>query len=85
MDKVSKSNRTQAIAMFLLMINSAFIIILRIRKMLHNSMIGEDSSGFDWYMIMLNLIVIGLCIWKLSNLKKDEMAVYEGFQERISR
>ncbi|WP_462248068.1 hypothetical protein [Ekhidna sp.] len=70
MRKEGKRSRNQVIAMYLLIINTVFIIIFRIRKMMHYSMIGEEPKGFDWYMLTLCSIVIFLASYTLIGRSK---------------
>lgn len=65
MNHESKRNRVQSIAMILLIASSTMSVFFRIRKMMHYSMIGEETTGFDWYMIVLGLIVISVASYTL--------------------
>ena len=69
MSKSMKLHKTQKIARVLLLVVALISVILRIRKMIHLSMIGEEPVGFDWYMLSMWLILIVLITWTLIRQK----------------
>ena len=83
MEKASKQSRTQLMPRILLLVVITFNIILRIRKMIHASMIGEDPTGFDWYVLFIWLISIFLLIGEF--LWKRGRRVSEQTRIRVSR
>ena len=71
----SQQGRNQSIAKILLVIIGVISLVFRFRKMIHKSMIGENPTGFDWYMVTFWIIVLSLLTWELirPKVKKNEI------------
>lgn len=69
MGKVQWTENYQTIARILLIFLGAISLTLRVRKMIQNSMIGAEPTGWDWYMVIMWLVVIPLLFWELTRKK----------------
>lgn len=58
--------RKKSISPFITILLGVSIIVLRIRKMIHLTMIDELPTILDWLMLILWMFILGLTIWRLS-------------------
>ncbi len=66
----SRLEKYQKISKIILVLIATASLVLRIRKMIHYSMMGDEPSGLDWYMVCLWVIVIPFVIWELTRKAK---------------
>ena len=73
--KTERLSKGQLFRMVLLIFLGIFIVVLRIRKMIHLSMIGETSSLTDWAILAGWSIAVFILIWRLLKNFKQQFSV----------